>query len=796
MQPLNTAPPTKAAIESSLLQKFNLSLLFLIGIFYSINSIAQDATIPTSIVTCSESGITTIPFTATKSIQTNGSMFIRFRYGVSGSVQSFAAYTNTGPARTPDLKIEVNNTNGTVRLIDNRTNVDFTNQNLNFVLPEGPFFMDGTYTDGSGSDDGAFFSNNANYSRGQAPLFTINNKSEEAVRLLQGCESNILLKMNTSCATDKMLLSIREVNPFVLLSNGAFSPIGSEAARHLTAGELTSLKGSGLNINTFEGLTIQTGKTYSILLAYNGQGVWKPTYKYLQYKAGKYDLVMKDHINDNGFEPSVRGWSTTDPFKSPDLWNRLSVSTAPVNSSANEDPDHVTIPGNTNKMMVAVKNVGCDVSPANVPIKMYWTLARTNEFWDAHWKYDEINNSITLTSGAKAPLGSEATIEDATFAENYGKNPQISQPYFLKSLNANEVFAIPFSNGVDWFPPKPSDYTPLNSSIQFTNIGAFPVICFLARIEDTNDPISFQPSGNYTQIKPYVINNNNVVTRNSRLVDGAAFKIIRGDGTWDNGTSTVIIVDPVDPGFGQIPLEPQPQLRDICLELLPNEELENPFVTLQDFAGSIELLMTDRLWEAWDAAGFVQSNITIPDGQGPRVVMLENASIGCIRDLMIPAAIENEFEQLGVRFVFSGESLPEQPVNLTYRLSVNPAASTLNQLGDLAPSYNSSNAIFEIVVPNEAPQLNLTSVKQVTPVQSVKVYPNPVNNQLTIQQLDKTHTIEKLEIFDIRGQLIYINSNLLKGNNIIDTQDWSNGIYVVKIFSQEGVQVVKVQINH
>jgi hypothetical protein len=232
------------------------------------------------------------------------------------------------------------------------------------------------------------------------------------------------------------------------------------------------------------------------------------------------------------------------------------------------------------------------------------------------------------------------------------------------------------------------------------------------------------------------------------------------------------------------------------LELLPNEELENPFVTLQDFAGSIELLMTDRLWEAWDAAGFVQSNITIPDGQGPRVVMLENASIGCIRDLMIPAAIENEFEQLGVRFVFSGESLPEQPVNLTYRLSVNPAASTLNQLGDLAPSYNSSNAIFEIVVPNEAPQLNLTSVKQVTPVQSVKVYPNPVNNQLTIQQLDKTHTIEKLEIFDIRGQLIYINSNLLKGNNIIDTQDWSNGIYVVKIFSQEGVQVVKVQINH
>jgi hypothetical protein len=193
MQPLNTAPPpTKAAIESSLLQKFNLSLLFLIGIFYSINSIAQDATIPTSIVTCSESGITTIPFTATKSIQTNGSMFIRFRYGVSGSVQSFAAYTNTGLARTPDLKIEVNNTNGTVRLIDNRTNVDFTNQNLNFVLPEGPFFMDGTYTDGSGSDDGAFFSNNANYSRGQAPLFTINNKSEEAVRLLQGCESNIL----------------------------------------------------------------------------------------------------------------------------------------------------------------------------------------------------------------------------------------------------------------------------------------------------------------------------------------------------------------------------------------------------------------------------------------------------------------------------------------------------------------------------------------------------------------------------------------------------------------------------
>lgn len=167
--------------------KLVVSVLFLISIFYSINSNAQNATIPNFVTSCYETGITTIPFTATKTIPQNGNMFIRIRYGISSSVQSLAAYTNTGQARTPDLRIEVNNSTGVLRLIDNRTGFDFTNQNLNFVLPEGPFFMDGTYTDASGSSDGTFFSNQAIYSRGQAPIFTINNKPEEAVRLLHGC---------------------------------------------------------------------------------------------------------------------------------------------------------------------------------------------------------------------------------------------------------------------------------------------------------------------------------------------------------------------------------------------------------------------------------------------------------------------------------------------------------------------------------------------------------------------------------------------------------------------------------
>jgi hypothetical protein len=67
MKPLNTPPASRNvnALTNQVAKKLHFFLPFLVGLLYSINSLAQNATIPSSVVTCSESGITTIAFTAT-----------------------------------------------------------------------------------------------------------------------------------------------------------------------------------------------------------------------------------------------------------------------------------------------------------------------------------------------------------------------------------------------------------------------------------------------------------------------------------------------------------------------------------------------------------------------------------------------------------------------------------------------------------------------------------------------------------------------------------------------------------
>jgi hypothetical protein len=82
--------------------------------------------------------------------------------------------------------------------------------------------------------------------------------------------------MSTTCATDQLILSIQEVNPLVFTSTGGMQGIGAEVFRRLTGLEVVQLTGtSGLNITTFNGLTITPGKTYQMTLIYCGQGVWK-----------------------------------------------------------------------------------------------------------------------------------------------------------------------------------------------------------------------------------------------------------------------------------------------------------------------------------------------------------------------------------------------------------------------------------------------------------------------------------------------------------------------------------------
>jgi len=73
-----------------------------------------------------------------------------------------------------------------------------------------------------------------------------------------------------------------------------------------------------------------------------------------------------------------------------------------------------------------------------------------------------------------------------------------------------------------------------------------------------------------------------------------------------------------------------------------------------------------------------------------------------------------------------------------------------------------------------------------------KVYPNPTNNNITIEFDNLTNA--QLEVFDINGRLLM--DSLLKVNqNLIDVSNFPSGMYLFKVTSDEGTATSKVIKN-
>ncbi|XMO86616.1 T9SS type A sorting domain-containing protein [Algibacter sp. AS12] len=71
---------------------------------------------------------------------------------------------------------------------------------------------------------------------------------------------------------------------------------------------------------------------------------------------------------------------------------------------------------------------------------------------------------------------------------------------------------------------------------------------------------------------------------------------------------------------------------------------------------------------------------------------------------------------------------------------------------------------------------------------SIKLYPNPVSNNLSVK-ISNNLNIEKVEIIGITGKLIK-ETNFI--NNSISTQNLKNGIYFVKIYTDKGISTKKI----
>jgi beta-glucanase (GH16 family) len=86
-------------------------------------------------------------------------------------------------------------------------------------------------------------------------------------------------------------------------------------------------------------------------------------------------------------------------------------------------------------------------------------------------------------------------------------------------------------------------------------------------------------------------------------------------------------------------------------------------------------------------------------------------------------------------------------------------------------------------------QQNVLNIANQANFSNIKLFPNPVTNKLTIARQENTNATA--EIYSILGQKVY-NCVLKEENTTIDLADFQNGIYVVLITSEKGINTFKV----
>jgi hypothetical protein len=598
---------------------------------------------------------------------------------------------------------------------------------------------------------------------------------------LMGCDG---ISFNTRgyCEFENPVIemSVQEITYNPLTFSHSLSLPNTEVKRNLTSSEWSDMLKSKLNITTFtntggspaSSITIQANKYYLVTIVNKGNGSgWNPSYFYFHTKPGTHDYAMRDYSfsgtnKDIGIEPPDY-WEDK-VFNSPDLWNNVPAKKSPT---VHQNPDFVTAPNTTgNNLRFNLKNIGCNTSNPSPShsLRLFWTRARTDELWDKHWKYDMTNNSIIsaiISPATPVPAGSEITIQNPTASNPYNAT---SVPKTLSNITSASDYLTQIGQlgtEVTWFPPNPADFAATNGSMGYGGTSTLhPVICLLSVINDnsnTNDPIIWEPSTGTPSlpsipIYPFVKNNNNVVTRNTIIVDDAQYLIDRNNGDWDYGFGTVWVNND------------QTTIRNVTLCIdLEETILPNDFT---DY-GRIEVGVTNGLWSSWVGAGMTSTNMNVLSS----TLFELTGTHGCISNIPVNPGSE---EQIGLRFVYDGTAvLPTNAQHFNYILS----ATYGEDMG--------SSSIFEVNVPTTSPieenQYKRQPVKMETQINpDLIVYPNPARHVFLITASLPKQTSYSVKLMDMQGKVI---KEIKAANETeyfshkFDMQGYSAGVYYISL---------------
>jgi len=198
--------------------------------------------------------------------------------------------------------------------------------------------------------------------------------------------------------------------------------------------------------------------------------------------SGAVDLYVKDSQNDTGAEPNT---VTQYMWTSDNIWVRNSND----NSLTHQNPDY-SANGNPNYVKVRVINKGCVASAGNEQLKLYWAKASTALGYPNPWM-GGVNHPGTGASMG-SPIGTLT----------------------IPVIQPGQETILTFS----WLVPNPANYGNDGDQWHF---------CLLARIEATNDPMTFPET---SDLNANVRNNNNIAWKNVTVVDVLPNNIVNPGG--------------------------------------------------------------------------------------------------------------------------------------------------------------------------------------------------------------------------------------------------------------------------
>ncbi|WBV60125.1 T9SS type A sorting domain-containing protein [Chryseobacterium camelliae] len=492
----------------------------------------------------------------------------------------------------------------------------------------------------------------------------------------------------------------------------------------------------------------------------------------------RWDLAAFDNFFDTGEEPYVPTQGNETIWSSNDIWNRKSSNGL---SLSHENPGYSSDPAKWNVMRFRIRNIGCEASQES-RVRLYWTMGATGESWDNNVTPLSPPSSTALNSwdGSKCimtpitnnciPAGGEISMRSTVFNSNAPEYDNINPNtpgFIIPPLQPGQEIII----DAKWQPVEPSLFGD-------PNIISNPVICFLGRIDDANDPMYLEiPASTMNTLRDNVRNNNNIVTRNTALVPLGIF-----EGMYYQFGGSIFIGNYMS----------QEEVFNINLNKISGSgtNFEN--------IGRIKINLDDILWNKWVEAGNEGEGVEISD-HDKHEIRITNFDHAQLNNITLSPG-----EYRAIKFSFELKQPTDVVQDYVYSVSqslINNIDQNYGSVCNFNVTINQSIEKGEPIYESANKPASLDNITNSNLTEAFKISPNPSSDFAKLDfDLLKANNLT-IQIFDINGKMVKMveNNKLFEsGLNTVtfSTIELLNGNYFVVVFSNNERKSIQLIIKH